>query len=171
MVVGGEKRKRKVRPTGKKRKRNRGRALRSLVVPLSPIASLSSPPPLTSLPCRLCQRKRQKNPPTMATPDQRAAIDVYGRLRSDLASLLDRVADLEAEAAEHALVARTLEPMEAGRRAYRMVSGRVTMGVEGGTAATTTNATDRLPAPLLPSPGRRRPGRAHRGRGAACGAG
>jgi len=68
----------------------------------------------------------------MATPDQRAAIDVYGRLRSDLASLLDRVADLEAEAAEHALVARTLEPMEAGRRAYRMVSSRARVRCGGG---------------------------------------
>lgn len=75
----------------------------------------------------------------MATSEERAAIDAYGRLRSELASLADRAADLEAEAAEHALVARTLEPMEPGRRAYRLVSeervclvGRRRAGVAAG---------------------------------------
>ena len=85
----------------------------------------------------------------MATPEERAAIDAYGRLRSELASLLDRAADLEAEAAEHALVARTLEPMDAGRRAYRLV--REKRGMEGERRGEGGNGskTDRLPLSLF----------------------
>ena len=54
---------------------------------------------------------------------ERDVIDRYGRLRQELASLLDRAADLESEAAEHGLVAATLEPMEGGRKCFRLVRG------------------------------------------------
>ena len=53
---------------------------------------------------------------------EREVVDAYTRLRQDLSGLADRVGDLETQLAEHALVAKTMRPMEKGRKAYRLVS-------------------------------------------------
>jgi hypothetical protein len=63
--------------------------------------------------------------PSTSTVDyksERDVVDAYTRLRQELSQLADRVQDLEAQLAEHALVAKTMRPMEKGRKAYRLVS-------------------------------------------------
>lgn len=45
----------------------------------------------------------------------------FNERRTAIAQLAQRLGELEAEAAEHALVEKALTPMESGRRCYRMV--------------------------------------------------
>lgn len=59
---------------------------------------------------------------TVDYKNERDVVDAYTRLRQELSSLVDRVSDLESQLAEHALVAKTMRPMEKGRKAYRLVS-------------------------------------------------
>jgi len=62
--------------------------------------------------------------PSEPEPEPRSEQEVLARFnerRQQVASLAQRLGDLEAEAAEHALVERALAPMEPGRRCYRMV--------------------------------------------------
>jgi prefoldin subunit 2 len=59
-----------------------------------------------------------------AEPEPRSEQEVLARFqerRQAIAALAGRLGELEAEAAEHALVEKALAPMEAGRRCYRMV--------------------------------------------------
>jgi prefoldin subunit 2 len=57
-------------------------------------------------------------------PEPRSEQEVLARFqdkRQQVAALAQRLGDLEAEAAEHALVEKALAPMEASRRCFRMV--------------------------------------------------
>ena len=63
-------------------------------------------------------------PSTSSSTDyktEREVVDAYTRFRQELSQLADRVQDLEAQLAEHALVAKTMRPMDKGRKAYRLV--------------------------------------------------
>lgn len=60
-------------------------------------------------------------PTTVDYKNERDVVDAYSRLRQELSSLVDRVSDLEAQLAEHALVAKTMRPMDKQRKAYRLV--------------------------------------------------
>lgn len=60
-------------------------------------------------------------PPVVDYKSERDVIDAYTRLRQELSGLADRVQDLEAQLSEHALVAKTMRPMEKGRKAFRLV--------------------------------------------------
>lgn len=57
-------------------------------------------------------------------PEPRSEQEVLARFnerRQHVAALAQRLGDLEAEAAEHALVEKALAPMDPGRRCFRMV--------------------------------------------------
>lgn len=57
-------------------------------------------------------------------PEPRSEQEVLARFherRQAVAALAQRLGELEAEAAEHALVEKALAPMEPGRRCFRMV--------------------------------------------------
>ena len=61
------------------------------------------------------------SPSTVDYKSERDVVDAYTRLRQELSQLADRVQDLEAQLAEHALVAKTWRPRDKVRRAYRRV--------------------------------------------------
>lgn len=69
--------------------------------------------------------QRQEPPPlapkTVDYKSERDVVDAYSRLRQELSSLVDRISDVEVQASEHALVAKTMKPMDPGRKAYRLV--------------------------------------------------
>ena len=60
-------------------------------------------------------------PPVVDYKSERDVVDAYTRLRQELSGLADRVQDLEAQLSEHALVAKTMRPMDKGRKAFRLV--------------------------------------------------
>jgi chaperonin cofactor prefoldin len=56
-------------------------------------------------------------------PDERAILDHFQGLRSDVDALWSKITELDLERQEHALVLETLVPLEAGRRCFRLVGG------------------------------------------------
>jgi prefoldin subunit 2 len=52
---------------------------------------------------------------------EREVVARFQEMRQQLAELSNKIADLEAEAHEHDLVAKTLRPMDAARSCYRLV--------------------------------------------------
>ena len=63
-----------------------------------------------------------------AAPEQKemseqAVVEAFNRLRQDQSTLMSRIAELESERHEHALVLETLGPMEANRKCHRLVGG------------------------------------------------
>jgi prefoldin subunit 2 len=60
----------------------------------------------------------------MGEPELKTEQQIIGRfqeLRSGVATLLEKIADLQTEAAEHDLVIKALKPMDKERRCYRMI--------------------------------------------------
>lgn len=54
---------------------------------------------------------------------ERTVADRWNQLRADVAQLFSKIAELELEHTEHSLVIGALDPMDPGRRCYRMVGG------------------------------------------------
>ena len=112
---------------------------------------------------------------TVEYKTERDVVDAYTRLRQELSQLADRVQDLEAQLAEHALVAKTMRPMEKGRRAYRLVRFPFFFSFFDDRSGEEASFIDfrRIHLSLFPTknhsfslcPGRRRPRREDRGRG------
>lgn len=50
-------------------------------------------------------------------------VETYNRLRQDQSTLMSRIAEIESERQEHALVIDTLTTMEQSRRCHRLVGG------------------------------------------------
>ena len=60
----------------------------------------------------------------MGEPELKTEQQIIGKfqeLRSGVATLLEKISDLQAEAAEHDLVVKALKPMDKDRRCYRMI--------------------------------------------------
>lgn len=78
----------------------------------------------------------------------RSIVSKFGEMRSDLAAASGRLADLAAEESEHGLVAKALEPMEAGRRCWRLVRRER----DGTSASARESAGSQPPPPFCSSP-------------------
>ena len=78
----------------------------------------------------------------------RSIVSKFGEMRSDLAAASGRLADLAAEESDHGLVAKALEPMEAGRRCWRLVRRER----DGTSASARESAGSQPPPPFCSSP-------------------
>jgi chaperonin cofactor prefoldin len=59
----------------------------------------------------------------MAVPDEQAILSHFQSLRSEVDTIWSKITELDLERQEHALVLETLQPLEAGRRCFRLVGG------------------------------------------------
>lgn len=50
-------------------------------------------------------------------------IEKYKQMRQELGALSDKINELESKVQEHTLVLKTLEPLEEGRKCFRLVGG------------------------------------------------
>ena len=102
----------------------------------------------------------------MDDADARAVVERFGRMRQDLEAAAARLHDLAADEGEHDLVVRALEPMDGGRKCFRLVGGwgAGSDGGDGGVGGWQGGRGGRGWGACLSA---RRPSRRRRGRGGA----
>ena len=98
-----------------------------LVVPTSnlprPLAALRSLLPPSTVLCKT-HRKTESTMSTAAEPrSQEDIVRRYQTMTAECDKLVEKITELEFDRNEHSLVEETLQPLDAGRKAYRLVGG------------------------------------------------
>lgn len=73
--------------------------------------------------------------PAPALKTEQAILGRFQELRNEVDSLASRASDLSAELQEHELVLKALEPLDGGRKCFRLVHAPLSLGAAKSAAA------------------------------------